>query len=271
MNDILFALGYGPNRWRQVWLINIFVVVTCFFLVLEQLLQVGFRLNPLLVQGTGWIAWFSWQGYFFALNRKRYLRKYKTNAYQKAFYHDILPGVSFGVSQMLRPAYFGLLTFQVNLSSVWWLLVGLLCVGAGLTLLYLGFRSIGIAGAGFLFEYRDASPPLVQQSIYAYMRHPLFAGGVVVSLGTALCFVESLPLVLALLNILVLPVYSWLEDRRLNRVFGCSYARYCSKVGGIIPRPNLLMASLLIKAKQQLAVALWISHRLRALLNRYNP
>ena len=267
MREILLALGRKPNRWQQLWLISLFIVVTGSFLVLGHLLQVGFRLSPLVIHGAGWIIWFSWQGHFFALNRKRYLRRYQANAYQRAFYRDILFGVSFGVCQMLRPAYYGLLTLQIGLSSVWLLIAGVLCVVVGLALLYQGFKTIGIAGAGFLFEYRNGSPLLVQQRIYVYMRHPLFVGGVVASLGIALCFAEGLPLALALFNILVLPVYGWLEDIRLKRVFGCSYARYCSKVGGIVPHPNLLKVSLRKLAKAQLTIALWISRRLHELRN----
>ena len=236
MDELLAALGRRQNRRQKVWLVSLFAAATLFFLTAGHIGHIFVWWSTLLIHTVAWAVWFAWQGWLFPLNRERYLRNAPLNAYQKAFCRDILPGVSFGVSQMLRPVFYGFLVTSTFTSFPYQWFAAVLCGGLGLWLLYSGFKAIGISAAGFLYEYRGTPPPLVRRSIYAYIRHPLFLGGVLASFGASLFFDDIRPLGLALLNIAVLPVYGRLEDARLIRVFGGRYREYRSSVGGFVPR-----------------------------------
>lgn len=240
MNEILHELGF-PRRLRsKMFLIAVFAVTTLFFLVSGQILLSILGINPVIFHVLIWGGWFVWQGYFFARNRERYLRANRANAYRMAFRQDIVPGVALGVAQMVRPIWHGVV-ISLHFTDTLWLMLGsaaLIATGAGL--LYMGFRTIGFDGAGFLYEYRAHSAPLTQQSIYAFIRHPLFLGGVFVSGGTGLLSGGAITLVMVAINILILPVYSHLEDARLIRVFGVPYREYKMQVGGLVPRLGIL-------------------------------
>lgn len=241
MTKLLLALGREANLCQRISLISLFVMMSMGFVALAHVLNTFLQWNPLIIQVVGWAIWFAWQGWLFPLNRARYIRNCPSNSYRKAFYRDILFGVSFGISQMIIPISYGFLATTPFPSSVGWVFIGLSCIAVGAALLALGFKTIGIAGAGFLSEYRDALPLLAHHSVYAYIRHPLFLGGVVASSGA--CFIlsnDTWSLALATLNVAILPVYGRIEDNRLSRVFGAQYLEYSSSVGRFVPKLSLL-------------------------------
>src|SRR5437016_1634404 len=138
MNEILDELGYPRGRRFQVYLVILFAVVTLFFLVLGEVLLNVLEIAPIILQLLVWGGWFIWQGHYFAKNRDRYLYTNPTNAYRMAFRRDILPGVTLGVSQMLRPPLHGYLTSPHFNGSPWIIIgcmtfvaigIGLLCMG----------------------------------------------------------------------------------------------------------------------------------------------
>lgn len=240
MNKILAELGYSCGLRAKTYLVGLFAATTLFFLVAGQLIVSALNISPVIFHALVWGGWFSWQGRFFARRRERYLRENPRNAYRTAFRHDVVPGVALGVSQMLRPPWQAVL-ISLHFTDALWLLLGsaaLIATGAGL--LYTGFRTIGFDGAGFLYEYRTNSAPLKQRSIYAFIRHPLFLGGVLASAGAGLLCGGVITIAMAAINVLVLPIYSHLEDVRLTRVFGRSYGEYRMQVGGLIPRRGIL-------------------------------
>jgi protein-S-isoprenylcysteine O-methyltransferase Ste14 len=66
-----------------------------------------------------------------------------------------------------------------------------------------------------------------------------------VSFGvTILLRSNTCSITLAILNLVILPVYQWIEDARLIRVFGGQYLEYRSSVGGFIPRSLFSRASI---------------------------
>ena len=240
MNNILDELGYPRGRQAKICLVAVFAIATLFFLVLGQFLQSVLGINPIIFHVIVWGGWFVWQGYFFARNRERYLRNNAANAYRAAFRQDIIPGVALGVAQMLRPPWQGYLIAPHFIDTPWLILGSAPLIAIGIGLLYMGFRTIGFDGAGFLYEYKTQSAPLTQQSIYAFIRHPLFLGGVFLSVGISLLSGGTVTLVMVAINVLILPVYSHLEDARLIRVFGVAYRDYKMHVGGLLPRPGIL-------------------------------
>jgi protein-S-isoprenylcysteine O-methyltransferase Ste14 len=189
----------------------------------------------LVLHAASWAAWFVWQGWVFPRARERYLAAAEDRAYAAAFYRQIWPGVSLGVSHMSLPVVSSLA--HPSSDSPVSMAVGVLLAGAGVAMLWAGFRTIGIAQAGFVGEYKPVHGSMTCRSIYALMRHPLFVGGALLSFGGVfLLGAHPGDLRLAALNLLILPVYRMIEDRRLTRVFGVEYAAYSSRVGGIMPR-----------------------------------
>src|SRR5207253_9318368 len=55
------------------------------------------------VHAASWAPWFAWQGRVFPRPRERYLSSGMPRPYAVAFYRQIWPGVSVGVSQMTLP------------------------------------------------------------------------------------------------------------------------------------------------------------------------
>jgi protein-S-isoprenylcysteine O-methyltransferase Ste14 len=194
--------------------------------------------SPLLVHASAWLAWFAWQSWLFRESHQQAANEQADAAYRQAFYRHIVPGVSFGVSQMLRPAWHGLFEVGLSIAPLWQLAAGLCCLVIGIDLLRRGFETLGLARAGFLAEYGAAAPRLIRGGVFSCVRHPLFLGGVVASIGASLLVVSGEGLALALLNLLVLPIYERIEDGRLIQTFGQQYVEYRKQVGGIVPKPG---------------------------------
>jgi protein-S-isoprenylcysteine O-methyltransferase Ste14 len=53
--------------------------------------------------------------------------------------------------------------------------------------------------------------------------------------GATLAFTNTTALMAAAVNVLVLPVYKRLEDRRLSEVFAESYVTYSNEVAAFVP------------------------------------
>ena len=249
MKEILAAIDRGQDTLHRIGLIVIFVAVTgiwCFILNFGQLLNLFFKTALLIgwyavaIQLITWGFWFTWQGWIFPRNTGRSVQTGPIRQYRKAFYSDILPGVSLGVALMVRPFGYGVLTVQAIFPLSWWIFPAILLLALGFGLLYSGFKSIGLARAGFLYEYQSTSQRLVQRGAYAYIRHPLFLGGVIASIGASLLFHTEWTLILAIVNIAVLPIYQRIEDTRMSRLFGDEYARYCLSVGAFFPKLTML-------------------------------
>jgi protein-S-isoprenylcysteine O-methyltransferase Ste14 len=190
-----------------------------------------------------WIAWSVWHSVIFERNRQRYLG-HSSNAYRRAFVCDILPGVSIGFSQMLRPAWNGSnLSEGVVVPSMPDGIVATLAVVAGLTvfagactLFVTSWRTLGAGKVGFVAEFvrPDEFRP-VRRGPYGRMRHPLFWSGIGFSWALALCTRTPAAVAVATVNVLYGFVYNQLEDRRLRMVFGHRYREYARSVPRIVP------------------------------------
>lgn len=240
MDILLRNLDFRVTIATKILLVGLVVVTTLTFLVTGYVLHVFWDLNPVTTHLMGWFAWFVWQGAIFPANRAYYLRSRCSNAYKKAFFREILFGASFGLAQMMRPAFLSILYFSPVQPLTLLLISGIVLTFLGLLLLYLGFRTIGFDGAGFLYEFRDMHKPLRSESVYAYIRHPLFFGGVLVSVGTGIFFLLPTAWWLAGVNIAILPLYRRLEDWRDTLVNGQKNHDYMQKVGAFLPKPNLV-------------------------------
>lgn len=77
---------------------------------------------------------------------------------------------------------------------------------------------------------------LLDQGIYARLRHPRYLGFILGSLGWAIFASHVGSYVVVGLTIPALFVVMWFEERELLERFGDDYARYMSRVPGLIPR-----------------------------------
>jgi protein-S-isoprenylcysteine O-methyltransferase Ste14 len=115
-------------------------------------------------------------------------------------------------------------------------IVGMPLFLVGITVIGLGVSTLGVARTLFVHEYVPSAKSVTVAGIYRTLRHPLFVGGSVASLGLAICSGEQVAIELGVVNMLVVPVYGHLEDRRCCRTLGRAYVDYRASVGGVIPR-----------------------------------
>jgi protein-S-isoprenylcysteine O-methyltransferase Ste14 len=155
--------------------------------------------------------------------------------YRLAFARDLLPGVGCNFALLLGPAVQGLAGGTHTSPPTPSLLAGTALLLAGAALIGAGVHAIGIARIFFVYEYMPATGP-VMRGVYRVIRHPLFLGGELASIGLALCIGTPDALMLAAVNLLVLPAYVLLEDRRSAKVMGDAYAGYRNATGAVIPR-----------------------------------
>ena len=183
------------------------------------------------VQAVLWVPWVLWLGWFFPWHHGRpdegTLRRFRS-----AFFLHIAPGISWNFAQMTRPGLVGLADpGGTRLATV---IVGLVLAATGAIMIAKALVLIGVDRALFLGEYDASVRTLVVSGIYRRMRHPLFTGGVVTSVGMAVFFWNGDALAMAAVNVAVLPIYVVLEDRRC-RIAHTGYDEYRRAVRGIVP------------------------------------
>jgi protein-S-isoprenylcysteine O-methyltransferase Ste14 len=120
-------------------------------------------------------------------------------------------------------------------------LIGALLFLLGLVVLLLAFRSFNKAEFIGLEQLRpkpatNSTPPvLVTTGLYAYVRHPLYFGIVLMLLG-ALLFLPHWPmLVFVGVTFVYLPIGVHLEEQKLISEFGDTYRHYQSRVKMLVP------------------------------------
>lgn len=236
MTEILHAIGKKATLARKLWLMGLFGCSVSAFLMLNHVVTFLLGVPPLVAELATWSVWFAWQGWFFGRNRERYLRESPATAYRRALYRDIVPGAGCALAQMLMPATYGLRLPLPVAATAFSLVIAPLVTASGLSIMTLAFKTIGFGGAAFLNEFGYRGRDVSDWSIYKYVRHPLFLGAVLLSVGGASFFADPLCLWLALANILVLPIYGRIEDRRLLDLLGESYREYRERVGAFFPR-----------------------------------
>jgi protein-S-isoprenylcysteine O-methyltransferase Ste14 len=235
VTELLNGLGFARvTWWSRAWLLLIIGLATVSFLLAAHGAAVVLGVPVLWIHGLLWVVWLVWLGVVFPRSREAWLRGFGPSAFRPAFYLEILPGIGCSFAQIARPGFEGLMDGpQLRPAGV---VIGGLVAVLGLTLVGLGVRRLGIAGTLFVREYAMLPPLLERDGIFRELRHPLFVGGSVLALGSALMVGSGLGLVLATVNLLVIPAYVRLEDARCGQVFGREYDVYCERVGGAVPR-----------------------------------
>lgn len=239
--------------WKRGFPLLAFVFFSLILVIqtLKTIFQVVAEIDPVQIHLMGWVIWFVWLGFLFFPRRRHCIDELGEKAYKSAFWTDILLGVSFGLSQVTYPAYQSFLstilvtkTFNyegeakiVSFLAPFSMVLGLICFGIGIFLLYSAFSHVGVARAGFYYEYApDPQLHLSTNNIYSYIRHPMFFGAILTSVGLALFFSVEISLKLIVINIAILPIYRLFNDRRLVKIYGNAYNHYRKNVSAFIPK-----------------------------------
>jgi protein-S-isoprenylcysteine O-methyltransferase Ste14 len=244
MNEILSTIGYRPGFSQKVALFGVFAFVTLACVVTREAIGYTMGLSLIVLQVISWAGWFVWQGQLFPRNWERLSGTPPQRAYRQAFFTHILPGVSFGIALMMQPFLHGVAGPGIWSFTNVQLLVAIILVLIGISLLFCGFRSIGLSSAGFLYEYVPHAGRIQARGIYRFIRHPLFLGGALASMGSGLLFGNPVCIWLGIVNVLILPVYRYIEDHRLIRVLGEDYITYCRSVPAFVPKTGSVISSL---------------------------
>ncbi len=235
MAELLGALGWKANLGGRVRLTVLTGVPAAAILIGGLAFAALASVSILLVQAAIWTGWLVWLGIVFPRNFRRDSEAPCEWPYRRAFMREILLGISVAFSQFLRPAAAGF-ALQGSLAPGDALTIGATLLLAGTTAIVIGVSTLGVARTLFVHEYVPGEQRVVKAGIYRFVRHPLFLGGALVSLGLAICTGSQTAIELGLLNACVLPIYVRLEDRRCCAVLGREYVDYSVAVGSVVPR-----------------------------------
>jgi protein-S-isoprenylcysteine O-methyltransferase Ste14 len=235
MAELLGALGWQASFRGRLRLVVLAGALTAILLIAGLGLAALASLPIVLVQAAIWAFWLLWLGIVFPRNSRRDSELPCERPYRRAFNREILLGISVAFSQFLRPALAGLLGGG-PIASGDLLVVGATLLVTGAIAIAIGVSALGVARTLFVHEYLPGRQQVVEAGIYRFVRHPLFLGGALVSLGLALCTGDRTAVELGLLNACVLPIYVRLEDRRCCVVLGREYVDYSVAVGSVVPR-----------------------------------
>jgi protein-S-isoprenylcysteine O-methyltransferase Ste14 len=250
MTELLDALrisGKGNRRAAAISIWTSFAAAMVLIAAAQAAVENALRFSASQIVAlfvTVWIGWSVWHSFLFEWSRLRLLRSDAACAYRKAFLCHIFPGITVGFSQMLRPAWNGdnlssnsvFPRWPTSAGSFVSLSLGSLVFILAFALFASAWQTLGAARVGFAAEFVsvDGFQPL-RRGPYRLVRHPLFWSGIMISWAIALVCNRPIGYVLAVLNVLYGLAYNFLEDRRLQIVFGENYAAYAREVPHIIP------------------------------------
>lgn len=238
MSDLLLALGWKVGRQGEARVIAMMGAAALTFVFAGIGLARLLGIPMVILQAAIWAGWLAWLGVAFPHRNQSDASSPCDLPYLRAFTREILAGIGVAFSQILRPAMWGLLTGSIGSreASPATIAIGALIALTGLGMIGLGVTTLGVARTLFVSEYVPTDRKVMVKGIYRVLRHPLFLGGVAVSLGLAICTGDLTAVELALVNLAAIPFYARLEDKRCCTILGQAYADYRNAVGGIVPR-----------------------------------
>lgn len=189
-----------------------------------------------LILGLGWVLFYSSHTFLATLNIKRKIRSLLKGQYK--WYR-----LAYSLFSSLF--FLALFLYAGSIPPIW-----LFASGPGST--YLGFMLATFGTIICVKSMRDVSvsrflglrpqddlsenEPLVTDGWYGYMRHPLYAGLILIFIGYFL-YVPNLSSLFHLAALLLyLPVGIYFEEKKLLTLYGRRYARYQKEIPAIIPR-----------------------------------
>jgi protein-S-isoprenylcysteine O-methyltransferase Ste14 len=237
MGELLAALEWRDSFPRRLAVVGYIMFLSAAFTVGGYALTLTVPGHGYMIELLLWAPWLLWLGYFFPRDHLRAAAAH--SSYRRSFFRHVGPGISWNFAQMARPGLAGLAEGGFAHLRPGPVAAGLVLVAAGGVAIGAALRAIGVSRALFVSEYRPDGRPLVTASIYHWLRHPLIAGGVFVSVGIGVFFSTPDALWMSLANAAVLPAYQLVEDARCRKVF-VTYRSYQRDVSGVILTPRRL-------------------------------
>lgn len=93
-------------------------------------------------------------------------------------------------------------------------------------------------GAGFIGLVPEPEGDLVRSGLHAHVRHPIYSGIILSSIGWLLLAPNTATLLVVGITFLYLPVGIHLEEHKLIARFGEAYRAYKREVPSVLPRPR---------------------------------
>lgn len=233
MSDLLLALGWRTRSAEALRFMATIGAATAAIVALSIALGMAAHVPAVVVQALMWSVWLGWLRFVFP--RRARARAICERPYHLAFVRELLPGIGGNFALLLRPVAQGVVEGAAPGGGLH-ALIGACLVGCGAALIATATTEIGIARAFFVHEYVRQGGSLVRSGIYRHIRHPLFLGGLALSLGFALTTGAHEAIALALVNVCALPAYVLCEESRCTKVIGEPYLAYRSRSGAVLPR-----------------------------------
>ncbi|WP_299027800.1 isoprenylcysteine carboxylmethyltransferase family protein [uncultured Thermanaerothrix sp.] len=177
---------------------------------------------------------------------KRFLaRRWGAERVQR--YYRLIYSLLGGLTLLPVLGLMALLPDQVLYRLTWpWLGFALFGQGLGVWVVWRGLRATGALAFLGVFQALGqnpaASPRLVTDDIYAWMRHPLYTGSMLALWCMPLMTCNLLAFNLAATLYFLLGAR--LEEAKLRAEFGTAYADYARRTPMFIPRPGALVRAL---------------------------
>lgn len=180
---------------------------------------------------AGWVAYFLLHSVLAAAQVKQWAYRWLSpRGYRLAYSGFALTGLLLLllVNGSIPAAYFMPSEGAIRFTS-------LLLTTFGVIIVQVSFRSYSLKA--FLGLTAENASLLKTDGILKYVRHPLYTGTILITLGFFL-FIPNLPTLISCGCVLLyLPIGIWLEERKLVQQFGDAYRDYQKRVPALIPWP----------------------------------
>lgn len=182
-----------------------------------------------------WVIFYAHHTLFASLNIKRKIKALVKKAYlwNRLMYSIVSSFIFFGIfvyASTLKPS----LLLQPNEVLTY---VGYMLATFGTIILVKSFKHFsGKRFAGFVpHDDLETSEELIQSGIHGIIRHPIYAGLMLIFMGYFLFSPTMSALIHLGMLLLYLPLGIYFEEQKLIQIFGSAYERYREKIPALIP------------------------------------
>lgn len=225
-------LREGRGRIFSLMILASFIVATAAMVALDRLWPAWTGLGQVvaIIAGFGWTGQFFWR-------RREYRARWGDLAYQHAFKKHVLVGLPLIFAAIAHNAYLPGQRLRLGWAAPALFVAGLYLVVTGLVLWGRAIFTFGFDNLAMLYVYFPDEGRLVESSIYAIIRHPVYAA--VIRLGLALGLWRGTWFSIAFG--LFMPVgltlwLRWVEEPELSERFGPGYLTYRRSTPAFWPR-----------------------------------
>ncbi len=190
-------------------------------------------------QGVLELLWLADMRLGFLGHRQAYRQRYGRWAYQQAAVRYFLLAFVLMMVGLIRPAFVSGAPLYSNLPGD---LLGTLLIVQGAALGVRAFQAFGLDRATLVYSYFPEEDRLVNSQIYTFVRHPLYAMWMHISLGLALVSNNMIALGCAATFIAKTLIWTRWEESELLERFGTNYEEYRRRTPAFFPRLRALPA-----------------------------